>query len=186
MDYLARENESLNENFPRSISCKKNQGKHLSEMNSKLKVTTNSFNQSRYDTKKEDQKSGFDKHQMIDQIKNQESEINFLQTVVSHFLDINELFKIRQNSNYDPETGSWTLPSFVVRQRRTVFPNLQRGLVKELTSNEIKKKKVVVKHEEENPGDRLDNRPATSLAPRRSKTKSVRQNLDCDRFRFKY
>ena len=186
MDYFGREEEPATDNFPRSISCKKSQGKHFSNMKERLKATVNSLNQSRYDCCKEEQQVNSDKTQMLDQLRSQEIEINFLQTVINHFLDINELFKIRQNSEYNSEVGAWTLPSFVVRQRRTVFPNLQRGLVKELVNSEIKKRKIVVKPEEEVRAERLDNRPATSLAQRRSKTKSGRENIDCDRFRFKY
>lgn len=186
MDYSECEDQSASDNFPRSISCKKSQGKYFSDMNNRLKQTVNSLNQSRYESHKEEPQVLSDKTQMLDQIRSQESEINFLQTVINHFLDINELFKIRQNSEYDTESGTWKLPNFVVRQRRTVFPNLQRGIVKELVTNDIKKRKIVVKPEEDKRVERLDNRPATSLAQRRSKTKSGRQNLDCDRFSFKY
>ena len=186
MDYSECDEQSLLDNFPRSISCKKNQGKRISDMNNRLKQAINSLNQSRYDCHKEEPQVLLDKTQMLDQIRSQESEINFLQTVINHFLDINELFKIRQNSEYDTKTGSWKLPNFVIRQRRTVFPNLQRGTLKELVSDDIKKRKLVTKPEEDKKVESLDNRPATSLAQRRSKTKSGRQNLDYDRFNFKY
>ena len=44
------------------------------------------------------------KDELIDVIQSNEKEIDFLNKVISQFLDINELMKIKQNSQYDENT----------------------------------------------------------------------------------
>ena len=124
-----------------------------------------------------------------------EKEIDFLNKVLSQFLDINELMKIKQNSQYDEITRSWVLPNFVVHQRKTVFPKLHRSQMREIIQSELKQKKVIMKltptpdfahlmypddeivrntHQVPNSRCEFDNRPATSLAKQRKRTNGIR------------
>lgn len=171
--------ESPLDNFSRSKSCKKNKAKHFTNMKARLRQAGPS---ELVDTTLENFKNSSEKQQMLDQIKTQESEINFLQTVLNQFLDVNELMKIKQKSVYDQENESWTLPSFLIQQRRTVFPNLQRSQIREIVNNDLKNRKIKVKEHEDNEEISCDNffavnnRPATSCGVKRHRAKAV-QNL---------
>lgn len=168
--------ESPLDNFSRSKSCKKNKAKHINNMKARLKPVAPS---ELIEKTLENFQNSSEKQQMLEQIKAQDSEISFLQTVLNQFLDINELMKIKQKSVFDSENETWTLPSFLIQQRRTVFPNLQRSQIKELVNNDLKRRKVVVKDQEdfeEVPCESFipaNNRPATSCAAKRNRVKGI-------------
>ena len=128
-------------------------------------------------------------------IYSSEKEIDFLNKILSQFLDINELMKIKQNSQYDEITRSWVIPNFIVQQRKTVFPKLHRSQMREVIQNELKQKKVIMKltptpdfayplypddemirnkQQVPNSGCEFDNRPGTSLAKQRKKSNGIR------------
>ncbi|OMJ87308.1 hypothetical protein SteCoe_10993 [Stentor coeruleus] len=128
--------------------------------------------------------------QMLNIIKSHEKEIDFLNQVLNHFLDINELIKIKQKASYDESTSSWNLPNFVIQQRKTVFPNLQRSQIRDVINSEMKKRKIIIKssqspednnyeYQDEENIRRIGNdkdkhgnndyRPATSFAVRKEK-----------------
>ena len=86
-----------------------------------------------------------DRQNLLQVINSHEKEIDFLNSIISQFVDLNELMKIKQKSTYDESSRIWKIPSFVVQQRKTVFPKLQRAQLKEAVQNEIKNRKIVFK-----------------------------------------
>lgn len=173
--------------FPRSKSCKKNKGKHFNDPKTKQEGTQNTIYTVKHSEKyKKSIKTQPERQEMLERIKSQEQEIEFLQSVASHFLDINELMKIKQNSFFDAENNSWTVPSFEVQKKKTVFPNLQRSVV---DKGEIKRKKIVIKHDavESNAYKTVYNeRPLTSFASRRSQSKNEKIQNESLKFKFIY
>ncbi|OMJ91193.1 hypothetical protein SteCoe_6260 [Stentor coeruleus] len=86
-----------------------------------------------------------EKQQLLDIIQSNEKEFDFLNHVISQFVDLNELLKIKQKSNYDEISRTWTIPAFIIQQRKTVFPKLQRSQLKEVVQYEIKQRKIKFK-----------------------------------------
>lgn len=135
------------------------------------------------------------KDELNQAIHESEKEIEFLNTVLLQFLDINELMKIKMSSHYDESTRSWVVPSFVVQQKKTVLPKLHRSQMREIIQNELKQKKLALKFaptpefacktiEEDDMLKRayqatsnaveFENRPATSLAKQRKRPHGTR------------
>ncbi|OMJ84326.1 hypothetical protein SteCoe_14549 [Stentor coeruleus] len=153
------------------------------------------------------QENDSNREQMLNIIKSHEKEIGFLNQILNHFLDINELIKIKQKASYDESSSSWNLPNFVIQQRKTVFPNLQRSQIRDVVNSEMKKRKIVLKssqspednnfeYQDEENIKRIGNdkdgqgnveyRPATSFAVRRSKTKGSRVKGDLEKIKYRY
>ena len=86
-----------------------------------------------------------DKQNLLDLIHSNEKEIDFLNSIIFQFVDLNELMKIKQKSVYDENSRLWTIPNFLIQHRKTVFPKLQRTQIKEAAQNEIKNRKIVFK-----------------------------------------
>ena len=86
-----------------------------------------------------------DRQNLLQVTNSHEKEIDFLNTIIRQFVDLNELIKIKQKSTYDEISRLWNIPSFVVQQRKTIFPKLQRGQLKEVVQSEIKNRKIVFK-----------------------------------------
>jgi hypothetical protein len=131
-----------------------------------------------YNTKIKDLSA--EKQQLLDVINSNEKEIDFLNQIIRNFVDLNEVFKIKQNSEYDNNTKTWNIPAFVVQQRKTIFPKLPKAQLKEAVKNEVKQKKIVFKPQIVAPGQVFNHefdkeikfspeeaRPATSLAKHR-------------------
>lgn len=78
---------------------------------------------------------------LLNVIKSNEIEIQFLNKVISQFLDVNELIKIKQNSQYDESSSTWILPQFEVQQRKTIFPKLNKSNVRDFNLKDMKSKK---------------------------------------------
>lgn len=86
-----------------------------------------------------------EKEQLLDVVQSNEKEFNFLNRVISQFIDLNELLRIKQKSSFDELSRVWTVPAFIVQQRKTVFPKLQRTQLKEAVQNEMKQRKIKFK-----------------------------------------
>ena len=86
-----------------------------------------------------------EKTQLSDLAQSTEKELEFCNQIISQFIDLNELMKIKQKSVFDEKSKTWTIPSFLVQQRKTVFPKLQRNQLKEMLQNEMKQRKIVIK-----------------------------------------
>ncbi|OMJ80558.1 hypothetical protein SteCoe_19154 [Stentor coeruleus] len=88
-----------------------------------------------------------EKQQLLDVVQSNEKEFDFLNHVISQFIDLNELLRIKQKSSFDELSKVWTVPAFIVQQRKTVFPKLQRTQLKEAVENEIKQRKIKFKQQ---------------------------------------
>ncbi|OMJ78259.1 hypothetical protein SteCoe_6580 [Stentor coeruleus] len=130
-----------------------------------------------------------EKNQLLNVLDSNAKEIEFLNNIVSRFLDINELMKIKQKSTYNDLAKTWDIPNFIVQQRKTVFPKLNKSQMKDAVQNEIKHRKIVFRpqfgqgldaalHENADEGfkqqedipifnDEFEARPATSAAKHR-------------------
>lgn len=191
------------ESIYRSKSYKKSVAKNLPDSYTSTKLDTSPSYMPKYPKQKIKNeapttiKNDPNREQMLNIIKSHEKEIDFLNQVLNQFLDINELIKIKQKSSYDENSSSWILPNFVIQQRKTVFPNLQKSQIRDVINSEMKKRKIVLKSSQ-SPEDNnfeyqdeeikrirndkdgqesVDYRPATSFAVRRSKTKGMRINF---------
>lgn len=87
---------------------------------------------------------------LLDLIHSNEKELDFCNKIINQFLDVNELFKIKQKSVYDESSKSWNIPNFIVQQRKTIFPKLQRSQLKEVLQSEMKQRKIVLKKQDFN------------------------------------
>ncbi|OMJ74107.1 hypothetical protein SteCoe_27054 [Stentor coeruleus] len=88
-----------------------------------------------------------EKNQLHNALNSNAKEIEFLNNIVSRFLDINELMKIKQKSTYNDIAKTWDVPNFVVQQRKTVFPKLNKSQMKDVAQNEIKHRKIVFRQQ---------------------------------------
>jgi len=129
------------------------------------------------DIQKTIQKLVQEKTILNDLVASSEQELQFCNQIISQFIDLNELFKIKQNSTYDEKSQNWVLPKFIVQKRKTVLPKLQRNQLKEILKNEMKQRKIVVseqnwgesKLEEDGFKDNIESfegqgRPVTSIS----------------------
>lgn len=130
-----------------------------------------------YDMQKTIQKLMQEKDTLLDLVTSNEKELQFCNQIISQFIDLNELLKIKQNSTYDEKSHNWVLPKFVIQQRKTVFPKLQRNQLKEMLQNEMKQRKIIInnqnwnetKGDEENQKEHTETfegqgRPVTSIS----------------------
>lgn len=85
---------------------------------------------------------------LLDIIQSNEKELDFCNKIINQFLDVNELFKIKQKSVYDESKKNWNIPNFIVQQRKTIFPKLQRSQLKEVLQSEMKQRKIVLKKQD--------------------------------------
>ena len=119
-----------------------------------------------------------EKSQLGDLVQSTEKELEFCNQIILQFIDLNELMKIKQKSVFDEKSKTWTIPNFLVQQRKTVFPKLQRNQLKEMLQNEMKQRKIVIKRvddggKEEELGKEVpcfvegEARPVTSAAKHR-------------------
>lgn len=122
------------ENNSFCIKSKSSNPNHLNE----TPQLTNEFNSKIKDLKE-------DKQNLLDMINSSEKEIDFLNSIIEQFIDVNELIKIKQKSYYDEVEKSWNIPNFLVQQRKTIFPKLQRAQIKEAAQNDMKHRKIVFK-----------------------------------------
>jgi len=83
-----------------------------------------------------------------DLIQSNERELDFFNKIINQFLDVNELLKIKQKSLFDENSRTWNIPDFMVQQRKTVFPKLQKSQLKEVLQSEMKQRKIVFKKKE--------------------------------------
>lgn len=83
-----------------------------------------------------------------DIIQSNEKELDFFNKIINQFLDLNELLKIKQKSLFDENLRTWNIPDFMVQQRKTVFPKLQKTQLKEVLQSEMKQRKIVFKQKE--------------------------------------
>jgi hypothetical protein len=163
--------ESYSENFskesiPRSKSYKKSHPRYLLSSVHEPKVP--SFISKSDTDNKVDWENSNEKQQLSDQLKNQQKEINFLHSILNQFLETSLLPKIKEKSGFDLNTNIWTLPSFIIQQRKPIFPNMNKSQFKDLLAKDVKKRKVVLKPEED--GEKIeDTRPVSSFAVRRCK-----------------
>lgn len=129
------------------------------------------------DLQKTIQKLMQEKDTLVDLVNSNEKELQFCNQIISQFIDLNELFKIKQNSAYDEKSHNWVLPKFVIQQRKTVFPKLQRNQLKEMLQNEMKQRKIIINnqnwnetkgdeenHKEHNEPIEGQGRPVTSIS----------------------
>ena len=96
-----------------------------------------------------------DKNNLTDILKSKETEYQFLNQIIPHFVDINDYLKIKQSSTYDPISKKWLLPNFAVEHKKHLFPQLhQKTQFKEVAKNDSKPKKNTMKWQEvfEQPG----------------------------------
>jgi vacuolar-type H+-ATPase subunit I/STV1 len=116
-----------------------------------------------------------EKNHLNDLVQSTEKELEFCNQVILQFVDLNELMKIKQKSVFDDKNRVWSIPNFLVQQRKTVFPKLQRNQLKEMLQNEMKQRKIVIERgddlmkEEEMGKDAFcfvegEGRPVTSAA----------------------
>jgi hypothetical protein len=130
-----------------------------------------------------------EKEMLLGMVKSNEKEMDFLNQVIIQVVDMNEILRIRQNSKFDEGLGAWVVPPFMVQQRKTVFPKLQRTQATEVVQNEMKHRKVVFKsngvgneavtEKEDETGEKecagirvseMDGRPVTSIAKYRQRS----------------
>jgi hypothetical protein len=130
-----------------------------------------------------------EKSSLQDLVNSTEKELEFCNQLISQFVDLNELLKIKQKSIFDEKTKTWTIPNFLVQQRKTIFPKLQRNQLKEMLQNEMKQRKIVIKQGEDRGKDEEENgkegtgfvegegRPVTSAA--RYRHSSMHGRAEC-------
>ncbi len=59
------------------------------------------------------------KQELLDLVREQEAELKFSNGVVSIMLKDSDLFKIRQKSAFDEGRKEWTIPNFILSDKKT-------------------------------------------------------------------
>lgn len=88
-----------------------------------------------------------EKNYLQDALKTSEKEHQFLSQIISQFVDLNEILKIKNKSAYDEKQQMWNLPNFVIHQQKTVFPQLKKSTCNEIVQNEMKQRKIIFKQQ---------------------------------------
>jgi hypothetical protein len=129
-----------------------------------------------------------EKDQLMEVLNSKENEYLFLNQIISQFIDINELLKIRQGSSFDESKNIWVLPQFQVKHKKTLFPKLQRS---QFTENKDFQINISKKNGKVEDGEvcRSENRffdqecsregqgrPCTSISKHRQTSMDVRQH----------
>lgn len=79
----------------------------------------------------------FGREQLLDSIRENEKELDFLKQVVDIGLSDDELLKIRQKSIYDQNEHKFKIPNFVIRNQKVTLPKLTNSQFSDLKQSEI-------------------------------------------------
>lgn len=66
-----------------------------------------------------DEETNNQKQELLDLIREQETEMKFSSAIVSMMLKDSDLFKIRQKSVFDEGKKEWTVPNFILTDKKT-------------------------------------------------------------------
>jgi predicted nuclease with TOPRIM domain len=83
-----------------------------------------------------------DKEQLLDSIRDNEKELDFLKQVVAIALSEDELLKIRQKSLYDHIEHKYKIPNFVIRNQKVVLPKLTNSQFTDLKQSEVESREI--------------------------------------------
>ena len=75
---------------------------------------------------------------MLDEIRDQSCEIEFLKAVMKNMLKDGELQKIRLRAQYDDEDKSWQIPPFFLKNKEINLPKIKNA--KALVEEELDKR----------------------------------------------
>jgi kinesin family protein 3/17 len=62
--------------------------------------------------------------ELLDTVREQSKEIDFLNQLVSYLLNEEQLFKIKEKTNWNEEQQKWKLPPFQLKKKEIAFPKL--------------------------------------------------------------
>lgn len=86
--------------------------------------------------------------ELLDTVREQGKEINFLNQVVSYLLTEEQLFKIKEKTNWSEENQKWKLPPFQIKKKEIAFPKL--GNAKQFVQEELENQDVHFENETRN------------------------------------
>ena len=80
--------------------------------------------------------------ELLDTVREQAKELDFLNQLVGHLVTEENLYKIKEKTSWDEEMRKWKLAPFVIKQKEVAFPKLGLGahqfVQDELEKDEIK------------------------------------------------
>lgn len=68
-----------------------------------------------------------DKGDLLDTIRAQAKDLDFLNAVVSMMLKDEEMYKLKEKIEYDFDAQKWKVPPFVVKAREVAFPKIKNA-----------------------------------------------------------
>lgn len=81
---------------------------------------------------------------MLDTVREQEREIEFLNHVMKTLLKDFELQNLREKARYDENNQRWVLPVFYVKDKLLQLPKVGMRNAEALVSNELDKRDVII------------------------------------------
>lgn len=80
---------------------------------------------------------------LLNTVRDQESEIKLLNGMLSILLTSNEILSIRRKSDYNEDNKEWVIPYFFLKGKQVQFPTLSRNKARDLVESEKQNRDVV-------------------------------------------
>lgn len=84
----------------------------------------------------------FEREQLLDSIRDNEKELDFLKKVVAIAFADDELDKIRQKAKYDSIEKKYKIPNFVIRNQKIVLPKLNGAQFVDYKQSEVESREI--------------------------------------------
>ena len=80
--------------------------------------------------------------ELTDTIREQEKELDFLNSIVSMMLKEGEMYRLKEKIEYDFESGKWKVPPFIIKAKEVNFPKIKNAM--SLVAEQINQREIVI------------------------------------------
>jgi len=91
--------------------------KIIKKLRQKLKAATNELK----DIHKENAERN---EELLDTVREQAKELDFLQQISRYLMTDEQMYKVKEKTEWDEERRKWRLPPFLIKQKEVQFPKL--------------------------------------------------------------
>lgn len=78
--------------------------------------------------------------ELLDTVREQAKELDFLNQVTSFLMTDEQMYKIKEKTEWDEERRKWRLPPFIIKQKEVQLPKL--GNAKQFIQEELENQEV--------------------------------------------
>jgi len=86
--------------------------------------------------------NAYERELLLDSIRDNEKELEFLKQVTNIAFSDDELNKIRQKSKYDSINHYYKIPNFVIRNHKVVLPKLNNAQFNDYKESEVESRDI--------------------------------------------